>query len=153
MLKYFSTSTLNLTKRNLFQFVLSKNFSKYFAKSHEWIQVEKGVATVGISNFAQSELGEIVHVDFPKVGDKFKAGDTMCAVESVKTAADIYAPVEGVIGEVNDKLSKTPSLLNEQPLSQGWILKLKVDEAKIQTDLQKLMNEDQYDKFLADSKK
>jgi glycine cleavage system H protein len=118
MLRYLSTPTLKSTK-SFSYFVLSKNFSKYFVKSHEWIQVEKGVATVGISDYAQSELGEIVHVDLPKVGDKFKSGESLGAVESVKTAADIYSPIEGIVGEVNDKLSKTPSLLNTHAETLG----------------------------------
>jgi glycine cleavage system H protein len=151
MLRYLLTPTLKSTK-SFSYFTLSKNFSKYFVKSHEWIQVEKGVATVGISDYAQSELGEIVHVDLPKLGDKFKSGESLGAVESVKTAADIYSPIEGIVGEVNDKLSKTPSLLNSHAESQGWIVKLKVEEDKIKGDLSKLMNEEEYKKFLADIK-
>jgi glycine cleavage system H protein len=151
MLRYLSTPLK--TTKSFSYFVLSRNFSKYFVKSHEWISIEKGVATLGISDYAQSELGEIVHVDMPKIGDKFKSGDSIGAVESVKTAADIYAPVEGVIGEINDKLGKTPSLLNSHAESQGWLVKMKVEEEKVQGELSKMMNEEQYQKYIADLKK
>ena len=151
MLRYLSTSLK--TNKSFSYFVLSRNFSKYFVKSHEWISIEKGVATLGISDYAQSELGEIVHVDLPKIGDKFKSGDSIGAVESVKTAADIYAPVEGVIGEINDKLGKTPSLLNSHAESQGWLVKMKVEEEKVQGELSKMMNEEQYQIYIADLKK
>ena len=151
MLRYLSTPLK--TNKSFSYFVLSRNFSKYFVKSHEWISIEKGVATLGISDYAQSELGEIVHVDLPKIGDKFKSGDSIGAVESVKTAADIYAPVEGVIGEINDKLGKTPSLLNSHAESQGWLVKMKVEEEKVQGELSKMMNEEQYQIYIADLKK
>jgi glycine cleavage system H protein len=132
--------------------IVARHFSKFYAKSHEWISVQNGVATVGISEFAQSELGEIVHVELPKVGDSKKVGESLGAVESVKTAADIYSPVEGVLAEVNQKLGKTPNLMNQEPENGGWYVKLKVDESKIKEDLNKLMNADQYQKFLQESK-
>jgi glycine cleavage system H protein len=107
---------------------------------------------VGISDFAQSELGEIVHVELPKLGETLKAGQTFGAVESVKTAADIYSPVEGVLSEVNEKLAKTPNLMNQEPENGGWYVKLKVDEVKVKADLENLMSVDQYEKFLRDNK-
>ena len=132
--------------------VLRRKFSKYFAKSHEWVSVDNGVATVGISDFAQNELGEIVHVELPKVGEKIKNGQPLGAVESVKTAADIYSPVDGVLAEVNEKLMKTPNLMNQDSENAGWYVKLKVDEAKTKIECENLMNVEQYEKFLRDSK-
>jgi glycine cleavage system H protein len=132
--------------------VLTKKFSKFFAKSHEWVSVDKGIATVGISDFAQSELGEIVHVELPKVGESMKSGDTLGAVESVKTASDIYSPVEGVLSEVNHELTKNPNLMNQQAETGGWYVKLKVHEAKVIGELSHLMNADQYHKYIKDSK-
>ena len=152
MLRYLSNSSLKITKGSFSYHVLSRQFSKLFSKSHEWISVEKGVATIGITDYAQSELGEIVHVDFPKIGEKFKPGDSMCAVESVKTASDIYTPVDGVIGEINEKLIKSPTFLNEEAEGKGWLVKLKVEEDKIKADLEKLLNEEQYKKFLEENK-
>jgi glycine cleavage system H protein len=128
-------------------------FSKYYAKSHEWVDFDKDVATLGISDHAQTELGEIVHVDLPRRGDKFNNGDSLGAVESVKTAADIYTPIEGVVTEANEKLSKTPKYMNSHPESQGWFVKLKVDEEKIEEVKQSLMDEESYSKYVQELKK
>ncbi len=154
MLRYLNISQkcLNLTHRN-FLSINFKNFSKFFTKSHEWVDFEKDVVTIGISDHAQSELGEIVHVDLPRAGDKIKKGDSVGAVESVKTAADIYTPIEGVVSEVNEKLSKTPKYMNTHPTSQGWFAKLKVDETKINEATAGLMNEEQYSKYVEELKK
>lgn len=135
-----------------FYSILTKNFSKFFAKSHEWVSVEKGVATIGISDFAQSELGEIVHVELPKIGESLKSGETLGAVESVKTAADIYSPVTGTLTEVNHKLTKSPNLMNQEAETGGWYVKLKVDETNVNSELNNLMNAEQYQKFLQDNK-
>jgi glycine cleavage system H protein len=135
-----------------FYTVLSMKFSKLFTKSHEWVSVDKGIATVGISEFAQSELGEIVHVEAPQMGGSFRAGDTVGAVESVKTAADIYSPVTGVITEFNHTLSKTPNLMNQQAEAGGWYFKLKINEDEVKQELNGLMNQQQYENFLNQSK-
>jgi len=145
--KIFSHNSNSLFNLNL------KYFSKYFAKSHEWLDFDKDVATLGISEYAQSELGEIVHVDMPRLGDKFKAGDSIGAVESVKTAADVYTPIEGVISEVNEKLNKTPKYMNSHPESQGWYAKFKVDEQKVNEVKESLMNEEQYSKYVNELRK
>lgn len=156
MLRSFTISTkqnFNKALKHNMYFTVLRNFSKLFTKQHEWVSVEKEEATIGISDYAQTELGEIVHVDLPKVGDKFKKGDSLGAVESVKTAADFYTPIEGSVQEVNDKLQKTPNLLNSHAQSQGWIVKLKVEEAHAKTDLANLMNEEEYQKYIHDLKK
>ena len=154
MLRYLNISqkSLNFTSRNFFSLNF-KNFSKYFTKSHEWVDFEKDIATVWISDHAQSELGEIVHVDLPRLGDKVKKGDSVGAVESVKTAADIYTPIEGVVSEINEKLSKTPKYMNSHPTSQGWFAKLKVDETKITEAKEGVMDEEQYSKYVEELKK
>lgn len=151
MLRYFNSSSAHfLKKKSLFQFnTIFKSFStKLFSKDHEWVLVEQDIATVGITDYAQNELGEIVHCEHPKIGEKFKVGDSMGAIESVKTAADIYSPVEGVIQEINDKLSKNPKLLNTHAESQGWYVKIKVNEATAKTTTDELMSEEQYLKFV-----
>jgi glycine cleavage system H protein len=97
-----------------------------YAKSHEWVRVEGNTATVGISDHAQQELTDIVFVELPAVGRKLKAGETCAVVESVKTASDVYAPVSGEVIAVNEAVTKTPSLVNDEPYAQGWFFKLQL---------------------------
>lgn len=150
MLRYLNISHRRINF-NLFN-LNCKNFTKYFTKSHEWLDFDKDIATIGISDHAQSELGEIVHVDLPRLGDKIKKGDSAGAVESVKTAADIYSPIEGVVSEINEKLSKTPKYMNTHPTTQGWFAKLKIDEQKIDEATEGLMNEEEYAKYVEELK-
>ena len=96
-----------------------------YAASHEWLS-EGG--TVGISDFAQDQLGDVVYVELPEVGREVKAGETLAVVESVKTASDIYAPASGTVVAVNDALSGTPELVNSDPYGEGWLFKLDVTE-------------------------
>jgi glycine cleavage system H protein len=100
-----------------------------YAKSHEWVRLEGDVATVGISDFAQDALGDVVFVDLPAVGKIVEAGAAVAVVESVKTASDIYAPVAGEVVETNSALGNTPELLNESPYGEGWLFKIKVRSA------------------------
>lgn len=97
-----------------------------FTESHEWIELKEGIATVGISDHAQHELGEIVYVELPKVGNEVKAGEEAAVLESTKAAADIYAPVSGKIQEVNTLLGENPGLVNESPEDAGWLFKMVV---------------------------
>lgn len=136
----------NVISKNLF-FLTLRNFSRRYTKNHEWCQADKNIVTVGITDFAQKQLDGIVHVELPKIGDKFKEGDALGAIESVKTAADVYSPVDGVVNEVNDNLTKEPTLINNSPYSQGWYVKLKVEENNLKK-LNDLMNEDDYNKFV-----
>ena len=99
-----------------------------YAKSHEWIRVESGVATVGITDHAQQELTDVVFVELPAVGRKVSAGEPCAVVESVKTASDIYSPVSGEIIGINDQLSGTPNLVNDQPYADGWFFKIKLSK-------------------------
>jgi len=96
-----------------------------YAKSHEWVRMEKDHATVGVTDHAQAELSDVVFVDLPKPGKKVNAGDVIATVESVKAASDIYAPVAGEVIESNSALSSDPGLINREPYAQGWIFRLK----------------------------
>lgn len=97
-----------------------------YAKTHEWVAVDGKHATIGITEFAQSQLGDVVFLELPKVGRKLDIGETFGVVESVKAASDLYSPVAGRISEVNDKLASQPELINSDPFGEGWILKLDV---------------------------
>lgn len=100
-----------------------------YAKSHEWAKVEGDVATVGITHFAQEQLGDLTFVDLPKVGAKLSAGAEMGSVESVKAASELYAPVSGEVVEVNAALENAPEAVNQDPYGAGWMLKVKLSSA------------------------
>ncbi len=100
-----------------------------YAKTHEWVRVENGVATVGITDHAQHELTDVVFVERPAVGRKIKAGETCAVVESVKTASDIYSPVSGEVIAANDALGSKPELVNTSPYGDGWFYRVKLDNA------------------------
>jgi len=98
----------------------------FYTESHEWVKVEGDVAIVGITDYAQSQLKDIVYVDFPEVGLQIKKGDTIGSVESVKTLADIYSPVTGKVTEINSSLKDHPQYVNEDPFGKGWMIKIAV---------------------------
>jgi len=125
--------------------IMNRKFSTglKFTKEHEWIRVDKDIGTVGISDFAQKALGDVVFVDLPAVGTKFSKKETIVAVESVKAANDVYAPVSGTVTEVNKSLSETPALVNESAYEKGWMIKLKLSNP---TELSQLLNELDYKK-------
>jgi glycine cleavage system H protein len=97
-----------------------------YTKTHEWVAVDGKHATTGITDFAQSQLGDVVFLELPKTGRKLDVGETFGVVESVKAASDLYAPIAGRISEVNEKLASKPELINSDPFGEGWILKLEV---------------------------
>ena len=97
-----------------------------YTKTHEWLTVDGKTATVGISEFAQSQLGDVVFLDLPSPGRKIARGESFGVIESVKAASDLYAPVAGTIAAVNDKLTSNPELVNSDPYGEGWILKLQM---------------------------
>jgi len=101
-----------------------------FSKDHEWVKVEGGVATVGITSYAQEQLGDVVFVELPAVGKKVKAGDESAVVESVKAASEVYTPVSGEVTEVNAALADTPALVNEDAEGKGWFMKIKLADLK-----------------------
>ena len=118
----------------------------YFTDDHEWIRVEGGIATVGITDYAQEQLGDLVFVELPEVGKTVSKGDAAVVVESVKAASDVYAPVDGEIAEVNDALSSDPALVNSSPTGNGWLWKMKLaDEGQ----LEGLMDEAGYKAMIA----
>lgn len=98
-----------------------------YTKEHEWISLDGNTATIGITDFAQSELGDIVFVEIETVGKALKAGDTFGTVEAVKTVSDLFLPVSGTINEVNPALGNTPEVVNSDPYGQGWMIRMTVD--------------------------
>jgi glycine cleavage system H protein len=119
-----------------------------YAKSHEWIRVTGDSATVGITDHAQHELTDVVFVELPEVGRAVKAGEPCAVVESVKTASDIYAPVSGVIAEINQPVAENPALVNTDPFGAGWLFKLKPANA---AETNALLTPDQYAAQIAGS--
>lgn len=117
----------------------------YFTKEHEWIRVEGDTATVGISNHAQEQLGDIVFAEVPEAGRRVAKGQEAAVVESVKAASDVYAPVSGEVLEGNPALADDPALINSDPEGQGWFFKLKLDDP---SELDGLMDEGAYRDFL-----
>jgi glycine cleavage system H protein len=98
-----------------------------YTKDHEWVRVKENLATVGITDHAQHQLGDVVYVELPKVGDKFEASEPFGSVESVKAVSEIYMPLAGSVVEVNDSLNDSPELVNEDPYGEGWMIRLKID--------------------------
>jgi len=112
-----------------------------YTEEHEWVKVEGDVATVGITDYAQEKLGEVIYVELPEVGKRYEAMQPMAVVESVKAASDIYAPVSGEILEVNQNVAGDPSLVNKSPYGDGWFVKLKVSDP---SEVGKLLTAEQY---------
>lgn len=100
-----------------------------YTKEHEWVGIEDGVATVGITDYAQSELGDIVFVELPQVGDSVSQGEPFGTIEAVKTVADLFAPVSGEVSEVNPKIAEDPAVMNKDPYGEGWMIKVKPFDA------------------------
>jgi len=120
--------------------------SRYFTEDHEWIEVDGDVATVGITEYAQSQLGDIVFVEVPDEGKELSKGDDAAVVESVKAASDVYAPVSGTVVEGNEDLGENPALVNEDPEGEGWFFKMTLSD---ESELDGLMNESKYAAFVA----
>ena len=118
-----------------------------YSKEHEWIRVEDDVCVLGITDFAQRELGEVVFVELPEIGQVFDSGDEIGTIESVKAVAEIYTPVAGEIVEVNDAVVDDPELLNEDPHHEGWLLKIRFSSAD---DLKALMSAEDYERYAAE---
>lgn len=119
-----------------------------YAKTHEWVRMEDGVAVVGISDFAQDALSDVVYVELPTMGSAVTAGKQAAVVESVKAAEDVLSPVSGKVIEVNNQLSDTPEIVNGEPYT-SWFFKVE-PSATIETELAALMDADAYDKFAAE---
>ena len=115
--------------------------NRFFTKDHEWVAIEGEIATVGISDYAQAQLGDITFVELPAPGSAFKAGDAVAVVDSVKAASDVYAPLGGSVTEVNPALADTPELVNTEAERGGWLFRLQLDGA---ADTSGLMDEAGY---------
>ena len=120
-----------------------------YTKTHEWVRLDKnGVATIGITDFAQEQLGDLTYVELPGVGDNVEAQSEVAVVESVKAAADIYAPVAGTITEINKKLEEQPELINTDPFGDGWIFKLRPDDS---SEIDMLLDADGYEDMIPET--
>lgn len=119
-----------------------------FSKEHEWLVLKEEVAVMGISDFAQKQLGDIVSVELPKVGSAFKQRQPMAIVDSVKASSDIYSAITGEVIEVNEELVERPELINQSPQDQGWIVKIKPSNLE---ELKVLMSKDEYDSFIGEA--
>ncbi len=118
-----------------------------FTKEHEWIIIKEGLAVMGISDFAQRQIGDIVSIELPRVGSRFRYMETMAIIDSVKASSDIYCPVSGEVVDVNEELLERPELVNESPYERGWIVKMKPSNMD---DLDSLMTTEQYSKFVGE---
>ena len=116
-----------------------------YTKDHEWVRIEGNIAVVGITDFAQGELGDIVFVDIDSVGDELNAGDVFGSVEAVKTVSDLYLPISGKVVEFNEELEGEPELVNTDPYGRGWIIKLEIASG---ADQSKLLSAEQYNEVI-----
>lgn len=117
-----------------------------YSKDHVWIRREDNTVRIGLSDFAQGELGEIVFVEAPEVGRHVKTGDTVCSVDALKSTSDIYAPISGSILEVNSRLSEeNAKIINSDPLGEGWICRMSIDD---ESELDALLSEEEYQQFV-----
>jgi glycine cleavage system H protein len=116
-----------------------------YSKEHEWVLVEGNVATIGITEYAQEELGDVVYVELPEVGEKIVKDDPFGAVESVKAVSDVYAPVSGTVLEVNDALPDNPETINDDAYGDGWMIRVEISDMD---DLKDLMTADEYAEYV-----
>jgi glycine cleavage system H protein len=116
-----------------------------YTKDHEWLLVQGDVAIIGITDYAQHELGDVVYVDLPEVGDSFEANEPFGSVESVKAVSEIFCPVGGEVVEVNSKLEETPEIVNESPHQKAWMIKLRIANTD---ELKELLSAEEYEEYL-----
>lgn len=121
----------------------------YYTKDHEWAQVDENIVTVGITEFAQDSLGEVVYVELPEEGSKVTQNESFGVIESVKAASDLYSPVSGTVIEVNMALMDNPSVLNDDPMNEGWLIRIEMDTEK---ELANLMRAPEYKKLINEAK-
>ena len=121
-----------------------------YTKEHEWVSLNDDIGTVGITDYAQHELGDVVYVELPKIGAKLKAGDLLGTVESVKAVSDIYAPVSGEVTEVNSALVSAPETVNQDPHGKAWLIRVKLTDA---AELSSLMDAAAYQAYVSDKEK
>ncbi len=119
--------------------------SPRFTKDHEWVRLDGDLAVIGITDYAQSQLGDVVYVELPEIGRRLEQGKEVAVVELVKAASEVYAPISGEVVEVNDALAADPAQVNADPMGQGWFLKLRLADPK---QLDQLMDEAAYQRFV-----
>ncbi len=117
-----------------------------YTKDHEWIRVEGNAGYIGITEYAQGELGDVIFVELPAIGKKFQHGEIFGTIEAVKTVSDLYSPIGGEIMEVNKAVQETPEIVNKDPYGKGWMVKIKIDNPK---ELETLLSADGYKKIIA----
>jgi glycine cleavage system H protein len=117
----------------------------HYTKDHEWVQIKGDLATVGITEFAQKQLGDVVYVELPAISTQLEAHQTIGVIESVKAVSDVYSPVSGEVVEVNKELDGSPELVNQDPHGKGWIIRLKI---KNKLEIEELMLASDYEKYL-----
>jgi len=115
-----------------------------YAKSHEYVHVEAGTGTIGITEYAQKELGDVVFVELPQVGSQLEAGDELGSIESVKAVSELFSPVSGEVVEVNELLTDKPELVNTDPYGDGWMVRVKLSDA---TEVDELMSAEEYEEY------
>lgn len=120
--------------------------TRYFTQDHEWIEVDGSTGTVGITDYAQSQLGDITYVDLPAAGQAVKKGDAPCVVDSVKAASDVYSPVSGTVSAANDVLGDEPELVNTDAEKSGWLFRVELSDPG---ELEGLMDRAAYDEYVA----
>lgn len=118
----------------------------FYAKSHEYIHVEGDIGTIGITEYAQKELGDVVFVELPQVGSQLEMGDELGSIESVKAVSELFTPVSGEVVEVNDQLTDKPALVNDDPWGDGWMIKIKLS---LPDEVDDLMSAEEYDEYVA----
>jgi len=118
-----------------------------FTRDHEWVRLDGDLAIVGITDYAQSQLGDVVYVELPEIGHRVEKGKEAAVVESVKAASEVYAPVSGSVTEINETLTTDPATVNADPMGDGWFIKLRLDDPK---ELDSLMDEEGYRRFIAE---
>jgi glycine cleavage system H protein len=117
----------------------------FYTKDHEWIIVQDNIGTIGITDYAQHELGDVVFVDLPEIGDTFEANEPFGSVESVKAVSEIFCPVSGEITEVNSKLEESPEMINESPHQKAWLAKIRLSNPE---ELKELLSSEEYEEYL-----
>jgi glycine cleavage system H protein len=120
-----------------------------YSKEHEWVAAEDSVATIGITDYAQEQLGEVVYVELPAIGDKISKDDPFGVVESVKAVSDIYAPISGTVIEINQELPESPETVNDDPYGDGWLIKIRIND---NSELDDLMDGEEYEEMVAAEK-